>query len=92
MTPQAAGRTAAAVLDWMAQEPGRLAGFLSATGLSPAELRAGLDGPDLALAVLDHLMGDESLLLSACRDLGLPPETPARAQAALGGGPGPHWT
>lgn len=96
MTPQAAGRVAAGFLDWMAAEPGRLAGFLTATGLGPGDLRAGMGegGPEsgLALAILDHMMGDETLLLAACRDLDLTPETPARAQAALGGGPGPHWT
>lgn len=92
MTPDAAGRIAAQILDWMAHEPARLAGFLSATGLSPAELRAGLGDPGLGLAILDHLMGDEASLLAACQALDLPPETPARAQAALGGGPGPHWT
>lgn len=80
------------VMDWMLDNPDQLGAFMAATGLGPADLRAGLGTPGLDLALIDHLMGDEGLLTRVCADLGLPPDHPARAQAALGGGPGPNWT
>lgn len=92
MTPRAAAEIASDLLDWLLADPGRLHGFMSATGLGPDDLRQRLADPSLAQAALDHLMSDEALLIAACAALELPPETPARAQAALGGGPGPHWT
>lgn len=87
-----AGELAQRVLDWMIAQPDRLAAFLTDTGLDPAGLRAGLGSGALNLALIDHLMADESRLMQACADLDLPPDLPARAQAALGGGPGPNWT
>lgn len=89
---EAARRTAGRLVDWLLAEPGRLARFMTATGLEPAALRAGLDGDELTLAVLDHLLGDEAELLAATTALGLPPEAPTLARLALGGTPEPHWT
>jgi hypothetical protein len=97
MKVQTALDLAARILDALAAEPARLSGFMIATGLGPDDLRAGLTPsgtPEqgLALAILDYLMADEPLLMATCHDLTLTPDTPARAQLALGGGPGPHWT
>lgn len=92
MTPRAAIDLSTRLLLWLAEDSDRTAGFLAATGLDPAGLRARIADPELHLAILDHLMGDEGLLLAACQALGLPPDSPARAQVALGGGPAPHWT
>jgi hypothetical protein len=92
MTPRAAEQVATAFLHWLVQDPERLHGFMTTTGASADDLRRGLDDSALALAALDHLMSDEPLLLMACQALDLPPETPARAQIALGGGPGMNWT
>jgi hypothetical protein len=92
MTPAAARALAGDLLVWMAAEPAALGAFLGATGLAPADLRGRLDDPDLARAVLEYLLSDEPLLLAACQALDLPPDTPARAAHALGGGPGPNWT
>jgi hypothetical protein len=92
MRPDAAAQVAADLLEWLVQDPERLHGFMSATGLTASDLRRGLLDPALALAALDHLMSNEPLLIQACRALDLAPEIPARVQAALGGGPGPHWT
>ena len=92
MTPAAARALADDVLVWLAADPGALGAFLAATGLAPGDLRARLGDPDLARAVLDHLLSDEPLLLAACRALDLPFDAPARAALSLGGGPGPNWT
>lgn len=88
----AAETFAARVLDWMAADSGRIGGFLGASGLSPAELPALAADPGFLLAVLDHLMSDESALLACCAELGVTPQTPAAARAALPGGDEVHWT
>jgi len=80
------------LLDALIARPEALGGFLFQTGADPAALRAPRLDPDLARAVLDHVMAEEGLLRDLCHDLDLPLDTPARAQVALGGGPGPHWT
>jgi hypothetical protein len=83
---------AAQVLGWLANDPGRIGAFLSATGLAPSDLRAAADAPDFLLAVIDFLMGDEALLLDCCAALGVPATTPASARAWLPGGEQVHWT
>jgi hypothetical protein len=83
---------AEAVLGWLADEPRRIAAFLDATGLAPGDIRAMAETPAFRAALIDHILGDERMLLSFCADCGLPPEAPARARAALPGGDLPHWT
>ena len=78
---------AAPFVGWVVAEPTRLHRFMALTGWQPKDLRAGLDSTELAEAVIDYLMRDEAQLLMACRDLSLPPDTPARLQHALQGAP-----
>jgi hypothetical protein len=92
MTRAKAEVFAAQVLDWLAQDHGRIGAFLGWSGESPGSLRARLADPGLLLAVIEFLMLDESLLLAACAELGVPPETPMHARAALPGGETVHWT
>lgn len=92
MKRDAAEAFAARLLAWMAEDAGRIGAFLDWSGESPATLSARINDPDLLLAVIDFLMLDEAQLLEACSALGLPPETPMRARAALPGGDDPHWT
>jgi len=87
VTAAAARLAADRLTDWLLGDPARLAGFMDATGWRPADLRAGLQTLDLARATVDYLLSDERLLLAACADLDLPPDTPARLQAVLGGAP-----
>jgi hypothetical protein len=63
----------------------RLRRFLDATGLSPEDLRAAAGETSTITAVLDHLMGDQSLLLVFSAESGLAPETVVRAHAQLSG-------
>ncbi len=50
-------------LAFFAEDPETLGRFLTATGLGPETLRAAAAEPGFLAAVLEHLMGDETLLL-----------------------------
>lgn len=63
MHREAAETLAAQALAFLAEEPARLQRFFLATGLEPGEVRARAGTPELLAAVLEHLSGDESLLL-----------------------------
>jgi hypothetical protein len=70
-------------LTFLAEDPMRLGRFLSLTGISPEELRQAADAPPTLIAVLDHLMGDESLLLMFAAEKGIAVETLVAAHARL---------
>jgi hypothetical protein len=60
-------------LTFLAQEPARFRRFLKLTGLEPQDARAQAGTPELALAVLEHLAQDESLLLVFATSYGVAP-------------------
>jgi hypothetical protein len=70
-------------LAFLASEPVRMAHFLNLTGLEPADVRERAGTGELAHAVLEHLGGDESLLLVFASTVGLAPETVSRAVTLL---------
>jgi len=61
-------------LQFLAGDPARLGRFLALTGIGPAELKASAGEPHLLAAVLDHLLGDESLLLVFSAEYRVRPE------------------
>ena len=70
-------------LAFLAEEPARLQRFLLVTGLEPGEIRARADTPELMWAVLEHLAGDESLLLVFATSRQIAPESIGSAIRAL---------
>jgi hypothetical protein len=66
-------------LAFLAQDRARMTRFLELTGLAPDELREAASTPELQRAVLEHLSGDESLLLVFAAGHGVAPECIARA-------------
>lgn len=72
-------------LAFLASDEARLAGFLAATGLAPDELKARAAAASTLRAVLEHLAGDESLLLVFAADHGIPPQDIAPALRLLAG-------
>ena len=70
-------------LAFLAEDPARLGRFLALTGMRPDQLREEAASPANALAVLDHLMGDESLLLVFAANAGMTPEAVASAYRLL---------
>jgi hypothetical protein len=72
-------------LAFLFEDPARMVSFLKLTGQEPAEVRERVGTPELSLAVLEHLAGDESLLLVFAASRGIEPEGIGRAIALLGG-------
>ena len=74
------------VLTFLVEEDDRVQRFLQLTGVDPSALPGLASRPSFLLAVLDHLAGDEELLLAFAREQRVNPERIALARRALGGG------
>jgi len=72
-------------LGFIAEDPQRLGDFLAATGITAEQIRAVAGGPGFLVGVLEHMLGDESLLLAFAASAGIDPAEVARARGALGG-------
>ena len=70
-------------LAFLAEEPARIQRFFLVTGLDPSEIRARAGTPELLSAVLEHLAGDESLLLVFAASREVAPESIGLALRAL---------
>ena len=79
ITRDAAEALAAQGLAFLAQEPARLSRFLSLTGIDADDIRSRVHETGFMAAVLEHLAGDESLLLVFAASVSVAPETVARA-------------
>jgi hypothetical protein len=81
----AAEALAIAALSFLAEEPERLGRFLAATGIGPESIRDAARDPGFLAGVLDHLGGDERLLVAFADHAGIDPMEVDRARAALDG-------
>jgi hypothetical protein len=70
-------------LAFLAEDRMRMARFLTVTGLDATEVRDRVGTAELNAAVLEHLAGDESLLLVFAASHGIAPESIAPAIALL---------
>jgi hypothetical protein len=84
----AAEDLAIAALGFIAAEPERLSRFLALTGIAPDSIRAAAREPQFLVGVLDHVMGDERLLLAFAAENEVDPEAVMRARDAIAG---PGW-
>jgi len=71
-------------LGWLLESDSRADRFLALTGLTPAELRAGLCDPAVLGAVLEFLCAHEPDLVGAAEALGVAPPVLAAAAQGLG--------
>jgi hypothetical protein len=83
----AAARLAIAALSFIASDPEQLGRFLALTGIGPESIRDAASEPGFLLGVLDHLAGDEALLVAFANQNGIDPEDVTRAREALAGAP-----
>ena len=82
-TQQAAEMLAIQALAFVAAEPDRLGGFLAATGLAGDQIRAAAAEPDFLAGVLEHMLGDENLLIAFAQSIGTDPAEIGRAYRVL---------
>jgi hypothetical protein len=73
-------------LAFIAEEPDRLGAFLSVTGLAPEQIREAAREPGFLGGVLEHMLGDENLLVAFSQSAGIDPADIARASNAFGRG------
>ena len=85
MDRQTAESLAIQALSFLAEDADRIGRFLALTGINPAELRAIAQDPAFLAAVLEHVAGDESLLIALSDHLGRKPGDVAAAVTALAG-------
>lgn len=83
LTHDGAMEIAIAALAFLAEDGEVLGRFLGATGLGPDTLRAAAAEPGFFAAVLEYLMGDESLLLTFAERERMRPLLIAAARHAL---------
>ena len=72
-------------LSFIAEEPERLSAFVSATGIDIAAIRDAARQSDFLAGVLEHMLGDESLLIAFAESAGVDPAEIGRALRAFGG-------
>jgi hypothetical protein len=88
---ESAERLALDVLLWIAAEDDRLLPFLAASGLGPDTLRESAREPAFLVGVLDHVMGDENVLLACAGALDVKPERIAAAWQKRSPRPDDEW-
>src|SRR5690348_13469109 len=81
----AATALAISALSFIASEPERLGRFLALTGIGPESIRTAAREPGFLLGVLDHLAGDETLLITFANENDVDPEQVAQARDVLAG-------
>ncbi len=84
----AAEGLAIAALAFIAGDPERLGRFLALTGIGPESIRAAAHEPRFLLGVLDHLAGEEPLLLAFAAENSIPPSAVMEARDTIAGR---HW-
>ena len=70
-------------LSFIAGEPDQLARFLDMSGIAPDEIRAAAREVAFLAGVLEHMLGDESLLVAFAESAGIDPGEIAQARVAL---------
>lgn len=79
------------VLLWIVGDEERLFPFLAATGLDVEAVRAGAGDRTFLAGVLDHVTGDEPVLLACARSLDVKPERIVAAWQILSPRPDDEW-
>lgn len=73
--PASPEETAAAILQWLANDPDMLGRFLALSGVQPLQLRTAINDPGFLAGLIDFIMSHEPTLLDFCKDAGFQPES-----------------
>jgi len=84
-TRKAGEMLAIKALAFIAEEPARLHRFLDMTGIPADEIRVAAQEPGFLAGVLEHMLGDEILLIAFATSAGVDPADIVRARGALAG-------
>lgn len=85
MTRDIAERLAINALHFLTSDGERLGRFMSISGLDPETMRTASADDSFLAAILEYLMGDESLLLVFASEIAAPPDDVATAWRTLTG-------
>jgi Protein of unknown function (DUF3572) len=72
-------------LAFIAEEPERLSAFISLTGIASDAMRTAATEPNFLAGVLEHMLGDESLLTAFADSAAIDPAEIGRAHISLVG-------
>jgi hypothetical protein len=79
-------------LAWLLQADEHRVAFLSASGLSPDDLGRRASEPEILLAVIDFVLGDDARVMAFSDTAALPYGALMAVRAALPGGMEYNWT
>src|ERR1700758_1363711 len=71
-------------LAFIAEDDGRLSGFIASTGIAVQSIRDAAREPHFLAGVLEHILADENLLLAFADSVVMTPAEVARARPMLG--------
>ena len=80
---QTAEMLAVQALAFIADDDGRLSGFVASTGIAMQSIRDAAREPNFLAGVLEHILADENLLIAFAEHAGpvsIPPKWPAPAK------------
>ena len=83
-SPQTAEMLAVQALAFIAEDDGRLSGFIALTGIAVQSIRDAAREPNFLAGLLEHIVADENLLIAFAASAGIDPAEVARARQALG--------
>ena len=92
MKPEQAEVQALKVLGWLVSQDEWLGDFLASSGLSLGDLRERAQEAEFLSAMMEFILQDDSRVIAAAQELGIPPAAVATIHAALPGGASLHWT
>ena len=81
---QTAEMLAVQALAFIAEDDGRLSGFIALTGIAVQSIRDAAREPNFLAGLLEHIVADENLLIAFAASAGIDPAEVARARQALG--------
>lgn len=81
---QTAEMLAVQALAFIAEDDGRLSGFVASTGIAVQSIRDAAREPNFFAGLLEHILADENLLIAFAASASIDPAEVARARQALG--------
>jgi hypothetical protein len=88
ITRETAELLAIQALTFLGEDPVQLGRFLALSGIGPEDIRAAAYEPGFLAGVLEHIAGNEALLVGFAGHADIDPSEIGKARAAL---TGPNW-